>query len=75
MWSLYFNDLKLFDTLWQYIEETEELAMNALMDNKHILDLVARELLEKSRITGLVSYALYFCFFVLLKLEEVVRWL
>ncbi|CAL5196766.1 unnamed protein product [Lathyrus oleraceus] len=39
--------------LTRYIEETEELAMNALMDNKHILDLVARELLEKSRITGL----------------------
>jgi hypothetical protein len=31
--------------------------MNALRDNKHILDLVARELMEKSRITGLVSYA------------------
>ncbi|XP_004516246.1 ATP-dependent zinc metalloprotease FTSH 12, chloroplastic isoform X1 [Cicer arietinum] len=39
--------------LTRYIEETEELAMNALRDNKHILDLVARELLEKSRITGL----------------------
>ncbi|CAI8584226.1 unnamed protein product [Vicia faba] len=39
--------------LTRYIEETEELAMNALMDNKHILDLIARELLEKSRITGL----------------------
>ncbi|XP_058747323.1 ATP-dependent zinc metalloprotease FTSH 12, chloroplastic isoform X2 [Vicia villosa] len=39
--------------LTRYIEETEEFAMNALMDNKHILDLIARELLEKSRITGL----------------------
>ncbi|XP_057725689.1 ATP-dependent zinc metalloprotease FTSH 12, chloroplastic isoform X1 [Arachis stenosperma] len=39
--------------LTRYIEETEELAMNALMDNRHILDMVARELLEKSRITGL----------------------
>ncbi|KAE9620831.1 hypothetical protein Lal_00019631 [Lupinus albus] len=39
--------------LTRYIEETEELAMNALRDNRHILDLVARELLERSRITGL----------------------
>ncbi|WJX87517.1 ATP-dependent zinc metalloprotease FTSH 12, chloroplastic, variant 2 [Trifolium repens] len=39
--------------LTRFIEETEELAMNALRDNKHILDLVARELMEKSRITGL----------------------
>ncbi|GAU16903.1 hypothetical protein TSUD_368530 [Trifolium subterraneum] len=43
--------------LTRFIEETEELAMNALRDNKHILDLVARELLEKSRITGLVRYS------------------
>ncbi|KAI4323236.1 hypothetical protein L6164_022858 [Bauhinia variegata] len=39
--------------LTRYIEETEELAMNALRDNRHILDMVARQLLEKSRITGL----------------------
>ncbi|XP_028801924.1 ATP-dependent zinc metalloprotease FTSH 12, chloroplastic isoform X1 [Neltuma alba] len=39
--------------LTRYIEETEELAMKALRDNRHILDLVAKELLEKSRITGL----------------------
>ncbi|KAJ1404696.1 P-loop containing nucleoside triphosphate hydrolase, partial [Sesbania bispinosa] len=39
--------------LTRYIEETEELAMNALRDNRHILDLVTRELLERSRITGL----------------------
>lgn len=38
----------------QYIEETEELAINALKDNRHILDMIAKELLEKSRITGLV---------------------
>lgn len=31
--------------------------MKALRDNRHILDLVAKELLEKSRITGLVSSA------------------
>ncbi|XP_010497541.1 PREDICTED: ATP-dependent zinc metalloprotease FTSH 12, chloroplastic-like, partial [Camelina sativa] len=37
----------------RYIEETEELAMNALRANRHILDLITRELLEKSRITGL----------------------
>ncbi|KAJ7948980.1 ATP-dependent zinc metalloprotease FTSH 12, chloroplastic [Quillaja saponaria] len=39
--------------LTRYIEETEELALSALRDNRHILDMVARELLEKSRITGL----------------------
>lgn len=39
--------------LTRYIEETEELAMNALRNNKHILDLITRELLERSRITGL----------------------
>ncbi|KAK8542541.1 hypothetical protein V6N13_136886 [Hibiscus sabdariffa] len=36
-----------------YIEETEELAINALKDNRHIPDTIAKELLEKSRITGL----------------------
>lgn len=39
--------------LTRYIEETEELAMKALKDNIHILDMVAKELLEKSRLTGL----------------------
>ncbi|XP_010537801.1 PREDICTED: ATP-dependent zinc metalloprotease FTSH 12, chloroplastic [Tarenaya hassleriana] len=39
--------------LTRYIEETEELAVNALRANRHILDLIAGELLEKSRITGL----------------------
>ncbi|KAK3010144.1 hypothetical protein RJ639_011801 [Escallonia herrerae] len=39
--------------LTRYIEETEEIAMHGLMVNRHILDLIARELLEKSRITGL----------------------
>ncbi|WOG97940.1 hypothetical protein DCAR_0417281 [Daucus carota subsp. sativus] len=39
--------------LTRYIEETEELAMNGLLANRHILDLIAKELLEKSRITGL----------------------
>ncbi|KAK2654349.1 hypothetical protein Ddye_014205 [Dipteronia dyeriana] len=39
--------------LTRYIEETEELAMNALKDNRHILDIIAKELHEKSRITGL----------------------
>nr|GEY99552.1 ATP-dependent zinc metalloprotease FTSH 12, chloroplastic [Tanacetum cinerariifolium] len=32
---------------------TEELAMKGLMANRHILDLISNELLEKSRITGL----------------------
>ncbi|KAL6283152.1 hypothetical protein ACE6H2_014081 [Prunus campanulata] len=39
--------------LTRYIEETEELAMNGLKNNRHILDLIMEELLEKSRITGL----------------------
>ncbi|KAL5813277.1 hypothetical protein ACOSQ3_028227 [Xanthoceras sorbifolium] len=39
--------------LTRYIEETEELAMNALRENRHILDIIVKELLEKSRITGL----------------------
>ncbi|GAY42487.1 hypothetical protein CUMW_067240 [Citrus unshiu] len=39
--------------LTRYIEETEELAMNGLRDNKHILEIIAKELLENSRITGL----------------------
>ncbi|KAF5188002.1 Atp-dependent zinc metalloprotease ftsh 12 protein [Thalictrum thalictroides] len=39
--------------LTRYIDETEELAMNSLKQNRHILDIIANELLEKSRITGL----------------------
>ncbi|KAK9699388.1 hypothetical protein RND81_08G170600 [Saponaria officinalis] len=39
--------------LTRYIEETEELATKALEDNRHILDTISAELLEKSRITGL----------------------
>ncbi|XP_074296208.1 ATP-dependent zinc metalloprotease FTSH 12, chloroplastic-like isoform X2 [Silene latifolia] len=39
--------------LTRFIEETEELATKALEENKHILDVVSTELLEKSRITGL----------------------
>ncbi|GAV73495.1 AAA domain-containing protein/Peptidase_M41 domain-containing protein [Cephalotus follicularis] len=39
--------------LTRYIDETEELAMNGLRNNRHILDVITRELLEKSRITGL----------------------
>ncbi|KAI3703154.1 hypothetical protein L6452_28910 [Arctium lappa] len=38
--------------LTRYIEETEELAMKGLMANRHILDFISKELLEKSRITG-----------------------
>ncbi|KAK8479270.1 hypothetical protein V6N13_031755 [Hibiscus sabdariffa] len=37
----------------QLIPKTEELAINALKDNRHILDMIAKEVLEKSRITGL----------------------
>ncbi|KAK4746081.1 hypothetical protein SAY87_012393 [Trapa incisa] len=39
--------------LTRYIEETEELAMKGLIDNRHLLDVIAGELLENSRITGL----------------------
>ncbi|KAL0537514.1 hypothetical protein IC582_026492 [Cucumis melo] len=39
--------------LTRYIEETEELAMNGLRENRHILDMIAEELLFKTRITGL----------------------
>ncbi|KAL0443136.1 UNVERIFIED_CONTAM: ATP-dependent zinc metalloprotease FTSH 12, chloroplastic [Sesamum latifolium] len=39
--------------LARYIDEAEELAMKGLKDNRHILDMIARELLEHSRITGL----------------------
>ncbi|KAF6137574.1 hypothetical protein GIB67_031853 [Kingdonia uniflora] len=39
--------------LTRYIEETEELAMIGLKQNRHILDMIANELLEQSRITGL----------------------
>ncbi|KAI7758367.1 hypothetical protein M8C21_013728 [Ambrosia artemisiifolia] len=39
--------------LTRYIEETEEIAMKGLTDNRHILDLISNELLENSRITGL----------------------
>ncbi|XP_068656119.1 ATP-dependent zinc metalloprotease FTSH 12, chloroplastic [Aristolochia californica] len=39
--------------LTRYIEETEEMAMTGLINNRHILDMIAAELLEKSRITGL----------------------
>ncbi|WCJ37085.1 ATP-dependent zinc metalloprotease FTSH 12 chloroplastic [Euphorbia peplus] len=39
--------------LARYVEDTEELAMKGLGENMHILDLITRELLEKSRITGL----------------------
>ncbi|KAM5562112.1 hypothetical protein ABKV19_017366, partial [Rosa sericea] len=45
----------------KYIEETEELAteelaMNGLRNNRHILDMITEELLDKSRITGLGGY-------------------
>ncbi|KAL6206120.1 hypothetical protein ACLB2K_023369 [Fragaria x ananassa] len=39
--------------LTRYIEETEELAMNGLRNNRHILDMITDGLMEKSRITGL----------------------
>ncbi|XP_038901176.1 ATP-dependent zinc metalloprotease FTSH 12, chloroplastic isoform X1 [Benincasa hispida] len=39
--------------LTRYIEETEELAMNGLRENRQILDMITEQLLDKSRITGL----------------------
>ncbi|CAK9314663.1 unnamed protein product [Citrullus colocynthis] len=39
--------------LTRYIEETEELAMNGLRENRRILEMITEELLDKSRITGL----------------------
>lgn len=43
-----------FECSSQYIDETEEIAMNGLMKNKHILHMLAEELVEKSSVTGLV---------------------
>ncbi|GMH10683.1 hypothetical protein Nepgr_012524 [Nepenthes gracilis] len=39
--------------LTRYIEDTEDLAVKGLHDNRHILDMIAKELLDKSRLTGL----------------------
>lgn len=39
--------------LTRYIDETEELAMKGLRQNRCILDMIAEELQENSRITGL----------------------
>ncbi|KAG9438959.1 hypothetical protein H6P81_019124 [Aristolochia fimbriata] len=39
--------------LTRYIDETEEMAMTGLINNRDILDMIATELLENSRITGL----------------------
>ena len=44
----------------QYIEETEEIAMSGLKVNRHILDMITNELLENSRITGLVNEYVFF---------------
>lgn len=48
------NYIVRYDCWLQYIEEAEELAMRGLRDNRHILDMITKELLENSRITGLV---------------------
>ncbi|KAL4567003.1 hypothetical protein LXL04_022573 [Taraxacum kok-saghyz] len=37
--------------LTRYIQETDELAMKGLTENRQLLDLISRELLENSRIT------------------------
>ncbi|CBI17675.3 unnamed protein product, partial [Vitis vinifera] len=46
--------------LTRYIEETEEIAMSGLKVNRHILDMITNELLENSRITGLVNEYVFF---------------
>ncbi|PIN12222.1 hypothetical protein CDL12_15169 [Handroanthus impetiginosus] len=38
--------------LTRCIDETEELAMKGLRDNRHILDVIAERLLQNSRVTG-----------------------
>lgn len=52
---LFWMLLYLLYKLFQYIDETEELALKGLKDNRHILDMIVQELLKNSRITGLVS--------------------
>ncbi|KMZ66102.1 ATP-dependent zinc metalloprotease FtsH 2 [Zostera marina] len=39
--------------LTRYIEETEEYAMRGLQQNKHILEMIIRTMLDKSHMTGL----------------------
>jgi len=39
----------------QYIDETEEQAMEALRKNEHILRKLSEELLTKTKISGFVS--------------------
>ncbi|KAG0496155.1 hypothetical protein HPP92_000846 [Vanilla planifolia] len=39
--------------LTRYIEETEEYAINGLSQNRHILDMIIKELMQNSRITGM----------------------
>jgi hypothetical protein len=41
--------------LVQYIEETEETAMTALSQNRHILERLADELYTKTKMSGFVS--------------------
>lgn len=38
----------------QYVEEAQDMAMQALTENRHILDQLAEHLLENYRISGLV---------------------
>ena len=52
--------------LLQYIEETEEIAMSGLKENRHILDMIVKELLENSRITGLVNERIRLFSFIVL---------
>ncbi|KAL5975760.1 hypothetical protein ACLOJK_020087 [Asimina triloba] len=43
----------MLKTYREYIEETEELAMDGLRKNMHIFDVIVKELVQNSRVTGL----------------------
>ncbi|KAK8962047.1 hypothetical protein KSP40_PGU016023 [Platanthera guangdongensis] len=42
--------------LTKYIQETEEVAINGISRNRHILNMIVTELMENSRMTGLLGY-------------------
>ncbi|KAL6514041.1 ATP-dependent zinc metalloprotease FTSH 12, chloroplastic [Orobanche hederae] len=50
--TLEVSELFMRELTRKYIDETEELAMRGLRDNKHILDVIAQQLFVHSRITG-----------------------
>jgi hypothetical protein len=48
--------------LVQYIDETEDQAMEALRTNEYILRRLTDELLARIKISGFVSLVFYFCY-------------